>query len=118
MPKAPSAGEMRYRIEIQEATGAKDGAGYGQMVDTWTTVATVWAAMTNPSAGNREQVYGDVETSVTRVHWTIWHRDDLSTNRHRVRTTLGDTETLYDIMNIQHIGYRDKMVLITEKRIV
>ena len=111
--KSTPAGLMRYRIEIQTPTGAKDAAGYGQLVETWETLACVWAAKTNPMAGNKEAVFGDIETAVTRTHFTIHYRDGL-TERHRIKE---GTSTYYDIMNIHEIGYRDKLLLITEKRI-
>lgn len=106
---------MRYRIQIQAPTGAKDAAGYGQLVDTWETVATVWAAKENPLTGNREAVFGDMETAVTRTHWTIWYRDGITT-RHRIQEGTDASPTYYDIMTVHDIGYREKLLLITEKR--
>lgn len=113
--KPTSTGAMRYRIELQSPTGAKDGSGYGQMVDTWTTSATVWAAKDHPLAGNREQVFGDMETAVTRTHWIIHYRDGITT-RWRVKEGSDDAPTYYDIMTVHEIGYREKLLLISEKR--
>lgn len=116
MPKAPAyIGEMRWRIELQTPTGAKDAAGFGQMVDTWETLITVWAKKEQPLTGNREAVFGDMETAVTRVNWYIHFRDGLTT-RHRIKEGPETNPTYYDIMTIQEIGYRDKLLLITEKR--
>lgn len=116
MAKPTYIGQMRYRIEIQTPTGAKDAAGYGQLVDTWETLCTVWAAMENPLAGNKEAVFGDLETAVTRTHWVIHYRDGLTT-RHRVKEGPDADPTYYDIMAIHPMGYREKLLLITEKRI-
>jgi head-tail adaptor len=115
--KPTSIGAMRYRIQIQSPSAAKDDEGYGQLVDTYTTIATVWAAKENPLAGNTEKVFGDMETSVTRAHWIIHFRDGLST-RHRIQEGPDAAPTYYDIMNIREIGYREKLLLITEKRTV
>lgn len=113
--KPTTIGAMRYRIQIQAPTSAKDASGYGQPVDTWTTVATVWAAKENPLSGSAEKVFGDMETSVTRTNWIIWYRDGI-TARHRIQEGSDSAPTYYDIMNIHEIGYRDKLLLITEKR--
>lgn len=115
MSKPTNIGLMRYRIQIQTPTGAKDAAGYGQLVDTWETIATVWAAKENPMSGNTEKVFGDIETSVTRTNWIIYYRDGI-TNRHRIQEGTDASPTYYDIMNVHDIGYRDKLLLITEKR--
>lgn len=37
------AGKLRHRVTIQEQSTARDT--FGQRVDTWTTVATVWASV-------------------------------------------------------------------------
>lgn len=100
---------MRWRIELQKPSSEKDA--YGQPVDTWDTIACVWAKKENPLAGNTEKVVGDLETSVTRALWYIYWRDDLNE-----RARIKDGNMLYDIMNIHEVGYRDKLLLITEKR--
>ncbi|MCB0575609.1 MAG: phage head closure protein [Saprospiraceae bacterium] len=110
MAKKTTSGDMRWRIEIQQPSSTQDA--YGQAVDAWATVACVWAKKENPLAGNTEKVFGDVETSVTRTHWIIHHRDGLQPTW-RVK----EGSTCYDIMNIHEQGYRETLLLITEKRI-
>lgn len=115
MAKPTYIGQMRYRIQIQTPTGAKDAAGYGQLVDTWSTLATVWAAKENPLTGNSEKVFGDTETAVTRTNWVIHYRDGITT-RHRIQEGTDAAPIYYDIMTVHEIGYRDKLLLISEKR--
>ncbi len=110
MASTAQIGQLDRRIEIQQATTTSDA--YGQSIDTWTTLACCWAKVENPLAGNSEKVFGDVETAVTRTHFTIHHRDGL-TERHSI---LYNSE-YYDIMNIHTIGRRAYMLLICEKRI-
>lgn len=118
MPKSVTTGEMRWRIQLQVKTGStKDAAGYGQMVDVYETTATIWAKKENPLTGNTEKVFGDLETSVTRTNWIIHYRDGIGPHTHRLQEGTDDNPTYYDIMNTHEIGYRDKLLLITEKRI-
>lgn len=110
MASTAQIGQLDRRIEIQQATTTTDA--YGQSIDTWTTLACCWAKVENPLAGNREKVFGDVETSVTRAMITIRYRDGI-TERHSVLYN-GD---YYDIMNIHQIGRRAYLLLICEKRV-
>lgn len=56
------AGDLRHSITIERAAEAQDS--FGATVRTWSTVATVWAAI--EPAGGGEQVRGDqVEAEVT-----------------------------------------------------
>lgn len=105
-------GQLDRRIEIQRATGAKDSAGYGQLVEDWETLYCCWAKLENPLAGNTEKIFGDLETAVTRALFTIRYRDGLTEKDRIVYNSQN-----YDIMNIHEIGRRAYLLLICEKRI-
>jgi len=111
MAKQLDTGALSERIEIQEPTEARND--YGEELITWAQVACVWANVAYTNAGNREAVFGDQETAVTRTVFTIWHRDGL-TEKHRVVYASQN----YDIMTIQAAGgHRNRLQLICEKRI-
>jgi SPP1 family predicted phage head-tail adaptor len=55
MAKQASVGKLSHRIGIQEATEAADETG--QMIQTWTTVRTVWGRY--EGTGGREVLSGE-----------------------------------------------------------
>jgi SPP1 family predicted phage head-tail adaptor len=63
------AGDLRRRIEIQTNTPVANGIG--ELVDTWTTQATVWAEI-EPLTGSRyfqaKQANADV-TGIIRIRY-------------------------------------------------
>ncbi len=60
-----NAGRLRHRIRIQTPTAARNG--YGEQIITWTTLATVWAAV-EPLRGRElydaEQVQAEISHRV------------------------------------------------------
>ena len=64
-----TAGRLDKRVTLQSATSARDG--HGQPIATWTTVATVWAAV-EPIRGREyfsaQQVSAETTHRVT-IRW-------------------------------------------------
>lgn len=73
------AGQMRERVTLQVRTDTTDG--YGQAVPTWSTVATLWAAV--ESISGREFVSARAEQSETTLRVTLLRRD-LAAGTHRL----------------------------------
>lgn len=59
------AGRMRQRVKIQNRVEARNG--YGELITTWSTLATVWASV-EPIRGREffeaEQVQSEISTRV------------------------------------------------------
>ena len=100
-------GLLRHRVEIQQATRTQDS--YGDAIETWSTIATVWASV-EPISGRElwqaQQAQADVTHTITirvdsstpilpehRVKWgsRIFHVESALTieevGRFRVLTT-------------------------------
>lgn len=75
------AGERRQRVALQSITArVASGDGY---TDTWTTYATVWAAVRPaPVSGTERQVANTLQVPITHVV-ELDYRSDLET-KHRV----------------------------------
>ena len=69
-----AAGTMNRRVALQSATRAADAAG--QMVPTWTTVATVWAEIETTAGSERMAIAQQVATCSHRVR--IRYRADVT----------------------------------------
>ena len=68
------AGQLNDRLEIQTRTLARDG--YGDMLPTWTTVATRWGKIDPQSAG--EVQFAGQPTPVIVVNITLRYFDGLT----------------------------------------
>lgn len=75
------AGERRHRVQLQAITArAASGDGY---TDTWTSYATVWAAVRPaPVSATERQVANTLQVPITHVV-ELDYRDDVEA-RHRV----------------------------------
>ncbi len=59
------AGDLRHRVTIKSKTAARDD--YGQETITWTTFATIWAAV-EPMSGREYEAGQQLEAAVdTRI---------------------------------------------------
>lgn len=79
MAKRASAGQLRFRVELQRATETRDAIG--GVVETWETYATVWAAVEQMSAREswwRQQMNASAAWRVT-LRWLAG-----VTTKHRV----------------------------------
>lgn len=95
------SGNLRQRVQIQNFTQAQDD--YGQPIETWSTAATVWAAV-EPLRGSEffaaQQVQSDTDVKIR-----IRYRDDITIDtKSRV---LHETHT-YDVMNVLHVSERHR----------
>lgn len=69
MDNKPTIGELNQRITIQQRGGAVDALGHG--AETWTDVATVWAAA-QPLRGREFFAAGAVQSEADvrfRIRW-------------------------------------------------
>lgn len=101
-------GRLDRRLRIETATQTRDE--WNHPVDTWETLATVWASRRDRRANEQTETNQTVGVSV--VEWTIRHRDDITTDA-RVVDAYGGT---YEIRGIQEVGRREGLRLITERR--
>lgn len=70
---APAIGDLRERVMIQRTTNTRDSVG--GIIQSWATVATVWASVEPMSAGEqfrRQQVQAKADWRVT-----IRYRNDI-----------------------------------------
>lgn len=68
------AGTLRHRVTIQQATETQNS--YGEIVQTWTTVATVWGAI--EARGMRESFTASQQFATADHVITIRHRSDVT----------------------------------------
>lgn len=69
-----ASGSLRHKVELQERVITQD-PNTGEMVQTWQTVATPWAAIVPMSA--REFVAANAEQSEVRGRIVIRYRGDV-----------------------------------------
>ena len=93
------AGQLNKRIELQSRTTADDA--YGEAVETFTKLATVWAQVF--TMGAKESLNADAERTQGRVIFQIRHRTDVSA----VEQIIWNSGT-YDIEGVQDAEGRGK----------
>jgi len=79
MNRYEKAGRLDRRISIQRATVTTDA--YGAPVETWATIATVWANVRFPLTGSDETQVDEIHLATTSTVFTIRHRQILHTDR-------------------------------------
>ena len=90
-----AAGDLRHRVVIEEQSSTLDAAG--QEASSWSTFATVWAAIDGMSGVATIRTGADADLSVTRVSIRIrW----LSGVHAGMRVTHGS-----DVYDIQAVSY-------------
>ena len=90
-------GQLDRRITLQSRTTA--GKAYGEPIETWTDLATVWAAVDYPLTGSGEAYQDHINLAQTRVEFIIRKRTDVGF----VERIVYDSET-YDIERKAEIG--------------
>lgn len=100
------AGDLDRRISIQRATLAEDPT-FGEMVATWSTVATVSAAVRQVSG--REFLSAEVTAAERRAVFVIRYRADVLTTDRVVY--LGHP---FDIREVREIGRREGLEIHAE----
>ncbi len=88
-------GKLDTRIVIQTYTAALNS--FGEETITWSTLATVWAAMDWTGSGESEG--SDQEITATMLVATIRYRSDIDTKMQVVWDS-----TTYDITGITQLG--------------
>ena len=98
---------IEYPVRSQSSTT-------GEMTDTWTTLASVYATVTYPTSSTTRTEGNEQgrETTETPVEFIIWFRSDINES---MRVSY-DSE-YYNIMRINKVGQRNEMIkLVTEKK--
>lgn len=103
-------GHMDRRIELQ--TSAHTVNQYGERTDSWSTYATVWAAIVY--RGGSEKVSGDQVSSTNKVEFRIRYSSTVSRVLASDRV-LYNTQ-YYQILAVEEIGRREGYKLICELR--
>lgn len=104
--KQERIGRMRDSIDILYKTEATDA--YGERVETWTTLATVFAMM-QQSATSNEAIQAGQETAQQETRYSIRYRNDVNeTNRvaHNGRTFDIESVTYSNDMQFVTLGCR------------
>ncbi|MBF0417204.1 MAG: phage head closure protein [Magnetococcales bacterium] len=83
MSEAIAAGELNYRIIIQRKSSSKDT--FGQNVQSWTTLDTVWAniATVNGREDNVGQLVSMVTSRIT-IRWNASYSDTRNVSGYRI----------------------------------
>lgn len=102
-PAILDAGRLDRRITLQAFTSTTDD--YGEVIETWTDLAEVWAEV-RPLRGV-ERVEAAQLAAQVDTRFTIRYRDDLAPGRHRI-TYQG---RLYNIQAVLELGRREALQL-------
>ena len=94
-------GKMDRRVTLERAMKVKRN---GEVVSTWTTLATVWAEIIQQSASEFFTGYGEAETGT--VIFRIRYRPEITTED---RVTYDGT--VYNLKEITELGRRDALEL-------
>ena len=100
------------RATIEVVSLAQDAMG--QNVETWATLATVWAEVVERSVGQQERFTGSAyELAEREAIFTIRHRSDISINvRNRIRLR----DDTYRVIGLRVLGRRryDQITAVAE----
>jgi SPP1 family predicted phage head-tail adaptor len=105
--KQERIGRMRDRIDILYKTEATDA--YGERVETWATLVTVFGMMQQMTATSNEAIQAGQETVQQETRYTIRYRNDVNeTNRvaHNGRTYDIESVTYSNDMQFVTLGCR------------
>lgn len=99
------AGKMDRLITIQTFTTTQND--YGEPVETWTTLASVWAERV-PMSG-REAFAADQLAALSLVKFKIRYRSDVDT-----KNRILDAGSYYDIRSVGIIGRNEGLEITAE----
>ena len=102
-------GQLDRRITLQSRTVAADA--YNEPVETWATLATVWAKVEYPVTGSDEATAENLNVASRRVDFTIRYRSDVGF----IERVIYNSGT-YDIERIAELGRDNHLKLTTEER--
>lgn len=99
------AGELRHRVTIQQNTPTRDS--YGDVIDSWGTVVTVWAAI-EPRTGREQFVGGAAQTYAEgTVDIRIRYRTGITQSMRVVRGS-----EIYNIQAVLNRWGRNKEIIL------
>lgn len=100
-------GELDRQITIQKRTTVDDS--FGDPVETWSTVAVVWAHKREISG--REIFEGGTQAIADTV-FTIWHRADVTREMR-----IDYKGQLYDILSTKELGRGEKLEITSDSQV-
>jgi len=103
-------GKSDRRIKVQRYTTSTNA--YGERVQTWSTLLTVWAELMKTGEGMTERITTDQDMPVQRVRFKIRSSSDS-------RGIKADDRVLYNlkyynIQGIEEVGRQDQLVLLCQ----
>lgn len=101
------AGKLDRRIVIESFTTSQNG--YGELIKSWSTLATVWAEV-NPKSG-REFFASNQRIAEFETVFRIRYRSDITINE-KYRISYGGK--YYDIKHIAEVGRREGLDLLAQ----
>ena len=99
------AGRLDRKVTIQTFTATQND--YGEPVETWTTLADVWAERT-PLSG-REAFISDQMAALSLIKYRIRYRSDVDT-----KARISDAGVYYNIRSVQIIGRNEGLEIVAE----
>lgn len=104
------AGRMRFRVQIQQRSTSLDS--YGQVADSWSTLATVWADCRTMS-GKEFRESGAIQAENTVEFLCRWPFDQW-TPAAELRIVFRDVQ--YDVISSMNKGERNRELLFVCRR--
>ena len=95
-------GEMDSRVTIQTASGSPDG--YGQVVDSWVDIATLWAKVEWPGMRESEGEDAGQIAQSERVVFTLRYTEV------RPKDRISFEGDYYDIKSVAQVGGRKRFM--------
>lgn len=103
-------GQSDRRITIQRYTTTTND--YGERVQTWGTLLTVWAELMKTGEGMTERITTNQDMPVQRVRFKIRSSSDSRGIKADDRVKYGSN--VYNIQGIEEIGRNDQLVLLCQ----
>ena len=100
-----AAGKLDRQILIEQNTPVQDG--FGQPIESWGTLATVWAEKLNPKVA--EKYVGDKFVPTRSIVWRIRFRGDVT---ELMRVVYNSNN--YGIIGTYEEGRRKYLIVVTE----
>jgi len=100
------AGQLRHRVTIEQVTETQDS--YGGVTETWSTLATVWAAIEPITGREKFASGGDVRFAENEVQIRMRYRSDVTP---KMRLT-DDGGTVYNIRAVLNRWGVDRELLL------
>lgn len=98
----PAAGRRDRRIVVERLTVMQGSTGAA--VESWSTLATLWAEARLPT-GREAELAGQVAATVDRVFVVLW-RDDIEPKQ-RIRFD----GQVYDVVSVAEMGRREGLTI-------